>query len=202
MTTYLLTPRQKQILDFITSIIQMRGYPPSLREIAGHFDITGVRAVEKHILALEKKGYLRKGAGARALELVGQARGRVIPILGRVAAGQPILAQENLLGTLMLDPSLFPSQDAYLLTVKGESMKEAGILEGDLVLVKPQPDAESGEIVVAMVEGEATVKRLIKKKEHYLLMPENVDFNPIILTEEDSTFQILGKVVSVIRLNV
>lgn len=202
MATYSLTSRQKQILDFIAAMIQKRGYPPSLREIAGHFHISGVRAVEKHVLALEKKGHLRKGTGARALELLGRAEGRAIPILGRVAAGAPILAQENRIGSLMIDPSLFPWQDAYFLKVKGESMKDAGILDGDLVLVKPQPDAESGEIVLAMVEGEATVKRLIKKEKQYLLMPENPAFDPIILTEKDSTFQILGKIVSVIRLNV
>jgi repressor LexA len=202
MTTYPLTPRQKQILDFIASMIQKRGYPPSLREIAEHFDIAGVRAVEKHVQALERKGYLRKGAGARALELVGHAQGRSLPILGKVAAGQPILAEEHLLGNLMIDPSIAPSQDAYLLKIKGQSMKEIGIMEGDLVVVKPQPDAESGEIVVAMVEGEATVKRLIKKKQEYVLMPENADFKPIVIKENDGAFQILGKVVSVIRLNV
>jgi|SRR5581483_7112098 len=201
MTTSPLTSRQKEILEFLSSMIQRRGYPPSLREIAEHFDIAGVRAVEKHILALERKGYLRKGAGARALELVGHGQGRSVPILGKVAAGEPILAQENLLGSLMVDPSLSP-RDAYFLKVKGESMRGAGILEGDLVLVKPQPDADSGEIVVAMVEGEATVKRLIKKKRQYILMPENPDFDPIVLTEKDSTFQILGKVISVIRLTV
>src|SRR5581483_11168139 len=167
MTTSPLTSRQKEILEFLSSIIQRRGYPPSLREIAEHFDIAGVRAVEKHILALERKGYLRKGAGARALELVGHGQGRSVPILGKVAAGEPILAQENLLGSLMVDPSLSP-RDAYF----------------------------------TMVEGEATVKRLIKRKRQYVLMPEKPDFDPIVLTEKDSTFQILGKVISVIRLTV
>lgn len=202
MTTTSLTTRQKEILDFIASTLQERGYPPSLREIAARFHIAGVRAVQKHVHALERKGYLRKGAGARALELIGHAQGRSLPILGKVAAGLPILAQENWLGNLMIDPSIAPWQDAYLLKVKGQSMKEIGILEDDLVVVKPQPDAESGEIVVAMVEGEATVKRLIKKKQHYVLMPENPDFEPIVITEKEGTFQILGKVVSVIRLNV
>jgi repressor LexA len=202
MTTYPLTSRQKEILDFIASIIRKRGYPPSLREIAEQFNIAGVRAVEKHVQALEKKGYLRKGAGARALELVGHAQGRFLPILGKVAAGEPTLAQEGLLGNLMVDPSIAPWEDAYLLKVKGQSMREIGIMEGDLVVVKPQPDAESGDIVVAMVEGEATVKRLIKKKKQYVLMPENADFKPIVITENDGRFQILGKVISVIRLTV
>lgn len=201
MTTPSLTSRQRQILDFVSAIVQKRGYPPSLREVAAHFHMVGTRGAEKHILALEKKGYIRKGRGARALELVGQTRGRAVPILGKVAAGQPILAEEHLLGTLMIDSSIAPG-DAYLLKVKGESMKEAGILGGDLVLVKPQPNADSGEIVVAMVEGEATVKRLIKKKEKYILSPENPRFSPIVITELDATFQILGKVVTVIRLHI
>ncbi|MFQ5598801.1 MAG: transcriptional repressor LexA [Nitrospiria bacterium] len=201
MTTSTLTSRQKAVLDLVRQTIEKQGYPPSLREIAAHFRMVGTRGAEKHILALEKKGYIRKGSGARALEVVGQKYSRSIPILGKVAAGQPILAEENRLGNLMVDPSIARCDDAFLLKVKGESMIDAGILDGDLVLVKPQPDAESGEIVVAMVEGEATVKRLIKKRSQVVLQPENPAFFPIVMTGRNGILQIIGKVVGLIRLD-
>lgn len=204
-----ITARQQEILTFIQQTVEQKGYPPSLREIAGHFGMVGTRGAYKHVAALIRKGYLRKGPGARALEVLSQSfqakavqsksAGRAIPILGRVAAGQPILAEENLLGHLAVDPSLVRGREAFLLKVKGESMRDAGIFDGDLVLVKRQADADSGEIVVAMVEGEATVKRLIKKRGSLILQPENPEFDPIVLTEKDASFQILGKVVSLIR---
>ncbi|MBI3803711.1 MAG: transcriptional repressor LexA [Nitrospirae bacterium] len=208
MPTLPLTSRQTEILDLIERAVQEQGYPPTLREIAGGLGLSGTRAVEKHLSELIRKGHLRKGPGRRTLEVISRTLkvkaeakrpGRLIPILGRVAAGQPILAEENLLGHLTVDPSLVRSKEAFLLKVNGESMKEAGIFEGDYVLVKPQSDADSGEIVVAMTEGEATVKRLIKKKGSLVLKPENAAFKPIVITEKDLTFQILGKVVSLIR---
>lgn len=202
MTTYSLTTKQKAVLEMIRQTVEAQGYPPSLREIAAHFHMVGTRAVEKHLLALEKKGYIQKGRGARALMVVGQKYSRAVPILGKVAAGQPILAEENLLGKLMVDPSIARWNDTFLLKVKGESMIDAGILDGDLVLVKPQPDAESGEIVVAMVEGEATVKRLIKKRNRIVLQPENPAFFPIVMTGKNGILQILGKVVGLIRLDI
>lgn len=186
----------------ISKTIETQGYPPSLREIAKYFEIVGTRAIEKHLIALEKKGYLRKGKGARAIEVIGQTSGRSVPILGRVAAGSPILAEEHLLGHLMLDPTIARWKDVFLLKVQGESMKDAGILNGDLVLVKPQSDAETGETVVAMIEGEATVKRLIKRQNEIILQPENPAFSPIVITEQDSTVEILGKVVALFRLGV
>lgn len=204
-----ITARQQEILTFIQQTVEQKGYPPSLREIAGHFGMVGTRGAFKHVAALIRKGYLRKGQGARALEVISQSQtaravqsksaGRTIPILGRVAAGQPILAEENLLGHLTVDPSLIRGREAFLLKVKGESMRDAGILDGDFVLVKRQADADSGEIVVAMREGEATVKRLIKKKGSLILQPENAAFDPIVITEKETSFQILGKVVSLIR---
>lgn len=197
MTT-ILTDRQKQIRDFIQRSQEKQGYPPSLREIARHFGMVGTRAVEKHLAALERKGALRKGNGARALQLTGQAPGRAVPIIGKVAAGKPILAEENLSGSLTLDPAIARWKDAFLLRVKGESMKEAGILDGDLVLVRPQPDADSGEIVVAMIDGEATVKRLIKKNGSIRLKPENPAFDPIVI-DENHPLHLIGKVVGVFR---
>ncbi|MFY9269759.1 MAG: transcriptional repressor LexA [Candidatus Manganitrophaceae bacterium] len=209
MPTYSLTPRQKEILDLIEQIVEEQGYPPTLREMASRLGLSGTRAVEKHLAALIKKGCLRKGPGKRALKVLPRApqarnaeskrAGRAIPILGRVAAGRPILAEENLLGHLTIAPPLTRRKDVFLLKVKGESMTGAGIFDGDLVLVKPQADADTGEIVVAMVGDEATVKRLIKKEGRLLLQPEHPDFAPISITEKEASFRIVGKVVSLIR---
>src|SRR5579863_38733 len=207
MPTHPMTPRQKEILDLIDRFAREQGYPPSQREIAGYFGFSGTRAVEKHLKQLIEKGYLRKGTGNRTWEVISGAKGRdvkekssgrVIPILGRVAAGRPILAEENRLGSLTVDSSLARWKDSYLLKVRGESMQGAGILDGDLVLVKPQSDADSGEIVVALVDDEATVKRLIKKTGGALLMPEHPAFEPIAITRH-SSIQIIGKVAGVFR---
>lgn len=204
-----LTEKQKEVLEFIQRSIETRGYPPSHREICKHFGWSGPRSAAKHLIALIRKGYLRKGAGARALEVISRGSktkgkepsplGREIPILGKVAAGLPILAQEHRLGSLVVDPSLVRWKDAYLLKVRGESMRDAGILDGDLVLVRPQSDADAGDIVVALVGEEATVKRLIKKRGAVLLMPENPAFEPIPITP-DSPAQIIGKVSGVFRI--
>ncbi|SRR5579884_123794 len=209
MPTYPLTDRQKEILDLIQRIVRAQGYPPTQREIARHFGLSGTRAVEKHLSALIEKGYLRKGPGKRAWEIIGdvskrngeeeKGAGRILPILGKVAAGRPLLAQENRLGTLIVDSSVARWKDCFLLKVRGESMKGAGILDGDLVLVKPQSDADHGEIVVALLDDEATVKRLIKKRGSIILQPENPAFEPIVLTQTSSA-QIIGKVAGVFRI--
>lgn len=198
MNTSPLTARQKEILDFLRRTVDKRGYPPSLREVGSHFGIA-VRAVYKHIHLLAQKGYLKKGRGARAIELTERASARAVPIIGRVAAGRPILAEENQTGTFALDLSVARWKDLFLLKVQGESMKGAGILDGDLVLVKPQPDVDSGEIVVALMEGEATVKRLIKKGGAVILQPENPAFEPIAINRQ-SPAEIIGRVVGVFRI--
>lgn len=194
-----LTARQKEVLDFIRHTIEVQGYPPSQREIADHFHMAAHLGVQRHLLALEKKGYIRRGKGARALEVIGQTSGRSVPILGKVAAGTPILAEEHRLGQMMIDSGIARWNNVFLLKVQGESMKDAGILDGDLVLVKPQRDAESGETVVAMIDGEATVKQLIKEKKRVILNPKNDAFAPIIMTEKDLPVEILGTVVGLVR---
>lgn len=194
-----LTERQKQVLALIERSVDERGYPPSLRELAAALGIEGTRAVEKHVEALRRKGYLKKGRGARALEAVGRAAGRAVPIVGRVAAGSPILAEQNVEGALTLDPSLARWEGCFLLRVKGHSMKDAAILDGDLVLVKPQSDADDGEIVVALLDGEATVKRLRKQGKNVTLLPENADFKPIAVSG-GAAFSIVGKVAGVFRV--
>lgn len=201
MPTYIeaLTERQKEVLGLIKRSVDERGYPPSLRELAAALGLEGTRAVEKHVEALRRKGYLKKGRGARALEAVGRAAGRAVPIVGRVAAGSPILAEQNVEGALTLDPSLARWDGCFLLRVQGQSMKDAAILDGDLVLVKPQADAENGEIVVALLDGEATVKRLRKQGRAVTLLPENPAFKPIVV-DDRTAFSIAGKVAGVFRV--
>ncbi|MBI5202065.1 MAG: transcriptional repressor LexA [Elusimicrobia bacterium] len=199
MPTMSLPPRQAQVLSLIRSSIEDKGYPPSLRELAAGLKVSGTRAIEKHVQALERKGFLRRRGGARSIELLGRpSGGRRVPILGRVAAGVPILAEEHREGELTLDPSLARWDDCYLLRVKGDSMTGAAILDGDLVLVRPQKDARDGEIVVAMLDGEATVKRLKRESGRAWLWPENPSFSRMELKDDESS-GILGKVAGVFR---
>lgn len=197
MTTTL-TKRQNQVLTFIKSWSERRGYAPSLRDIAAHLRIDGTRAVEKHLAALIKKGFLKKGSGARALTLPDRAVGLSLPIVGTVTAGRPILAEENLVGFFTVDPAVARGGEHFFLRIKGDSMTGAGILDGDLALVRRQPDADSGDIVVAMIGEEATVKRLKKSARSIALVPENPKYVPIEASENEY-FAVLGKVVGVFR---
>lgn len=192
------TSKQQAVLALVEKSVASRGYPPSLRELAAGLKLSGTRAVEKHLAALERQGLLRRRPGARALELTDRASGRSVPILGRVAAGRPLLAEENIEGRMTLDAGQARG-GSFLLRVKGQSMKDAGILDGDLVLVRPQADAESGEIVVAVLGEEATVKRLMKKKDRLVLQPENPAFRPLVIGPGEP-YAVAGKVVAVIRV--
>ncbi len=198
-----LTSRQKEILDFLGEFIGETGYPPSLRDICARFGIRGPKNAAKHLAALERKGFIKREASAsRAVSLIGPGPGRrggvSLPIAGRVRAGAPEEAVEDILGHVVLDERFFKCRDAFLLKVEGESMIEAGIAEGDLVVVRPQPDASDGDIVVAVVDGEATVKRLARTGGKVVLKPENQAMEPIAV-KEGSDFAIIGKVISVIR---
>lgn len=193
-----LTNRQAEVLSFLNKYIGKVGYPPTLREITKHFRINGHRAVQKHLLALERKGYLTCGGGARSIVVANQPQAASVPILGQVAAGKPILAEENILGTLALDRSVTRGGQVFLLKVKGDSMIDAGILDGDYVLVRVQAHAENGEIVVALVEDEATVKRVFHRGDKIVLQPENPAHQPMTFTKKDN-LRILGKVMGVIR---
>ena len=196
-----LTKRQKEVLDFLSGYISRAGYPPTLREIAGHLRIRGISAVKKHLDALEKKGFLARGTGARAILMADLPQSVSVPILGQVAAGRPILAEENILGTLALDRSMVGPGQTFLLRVKGESMIGAGILDGDYLLVRAGTFADDGEIVVALVDHEATVKRFYHRRDKIELRPENPLYQPIILAEKEDV-RILGKVMGLIRLPV
>jgi repressor LexA len=199
-----LTPGQSKVLSFLTEYLRERGYPPTLREIAHNFNLTGPMAPKRHLEALERKGYLRRlGGGSRAIEILGLSPLRdalPVPVVGRVSAGKPILAEENLEGNLTLDRSFVRGNDAFLLRVKGDSMIGEGIFDGDYALIRPQKSAENGEIIVALVGEEATLKKFYRGKDFICLQPANPQMEPLILKEGDGEVMIIGKVIGVLRM--
>ncbi|MBZ0159797.1 transcriptional repressor LexA [Candidatus Methylomirabilis sp.] len=193
-----LTDRQRQILNFIANYKARHGAPPTQREIARHLKIY-VRGVQYHLDRMEKAGYLtRTPKRARAIDLRREQRATVTPLLGRVAAGRPLLAEEHIEASYPLPREWTGSGKTFLLKVQGDSMRDARIFDGDLVLVTMQPEAHPDEIVVAMIEDEVTVKRFQIDGKTIVLMPENEDFAPIRITPEQP-FRILGKVIGVFR---
>ncbi len=198
------TKKQASILSFIRRHSESLGYPPTIREIANEFGLASTKGVKAQLDALERKGMLRrKGRGARALEVVGAGKKntRSVPVLGRVPAGRPNLALEETEGEFLLDSSLVSGEGCFLLHVTGESMIEESILDGDYALVKPQPVAENGDIVVAMVDGEATLKRFRKEDDRIVLEPANRDMEPLVLAKGgEGDIDIVGKVIAVLRL--
>jgi len=199
-----LTFSQKKLLDFLKDFIRRKGFPPTLREIASHFGLKGPKAPQKTLSILERKGYIKKvPGGSRAIEVLGslQALSQTIslPIVGRVRAGEPILALENIEGYINFDRSMVSSEDIFLLRVQGESMIEAHIQDGDFALVKPQRDAENGEIVVALIEDEATIKRIFKKRDLIRLEPANPQMEPIVVRKGEKKVAIVGKVIGIFR---
>lgn len=195
-----LTERQRKILQFLKRYVSRRGYPPTLREIAQNFRIKWTQGIEKHLRALQKKGYIKRSSGARSIEIMGFSQGRSIPVVGTIAGGKPILAEENIEKTFALSKDLLSGKDNYFLKVEGDSMSKAGILDGDYVLVRPQSMAEKGEIVAASIGDEATVKYFFPEKNRVVLKPANSDFEPLVLNEGSDDFRILGKVTLVLRI--
>jgi repressor LexA len=196
-----LTARQKQIYDFLLKNIRENGFAPSMQEIGQRFKIASTNGVSDHLRALEKKGYIRR-VGKRAIELLGAvgkplfSDAREIPILGRVPAGGPLMVEENVEGYLTVAGALARGK-TFALKVKGDSMIDAGILDGDYVIVRSQESAEEGEIVCALVNGEATVKRFRKKGQSVTLQPENRSYAPITVSKGD--LRIVGKIVGLMR---
>lgn len=200
-----LSPRQQAILDYIEKNVQEKGYPPSVREIGKAVGLASSSTVHGHLSRLEKKGYIRRDpTKPRAIELLKQKDGTkikadsvMVPLVGKVTAGEPITAIENIEDYYPLPRKLVgDDQSAFLLSIQGDSMINAGILDGDYVVVRKQNTANNGDIVVAMTpEGEATVKRFYKENDHIRLQPENDQLEPIYLSD----VTILGKVVSLIR---
>ena len=221
-----LTSTQEKVFTFLNHFMGNRGYPPTLREIAFHFGLRGPRAPQKTLNILERKGYIRRfPGGSRAIEIlktkIGRSKGShgeiwktrwpalptepvealslPVPIVGRVTAGEPILAIENIEGYIHLDRSLVSSKNVFLLRVQGDSMIEAHIQDGDFAMVRPQSSAEDGEIVVALIEDEATIKRIFKKRDLVRLEPANPTMEPIVVRKGEKKVTIVGKVVGIFR---
>ncbi|NNF07422.1 MAG: transcriptional repressor LexA [Candidatus Eisenbacteria bacterium] len=197
-----LTPRQQQIYDYLASHLDDHGYPPTLREICAEFGMKSTRAASDHLHALERKGFINRARDrSRGIELVGSragGKGQSVPLVGKIAAGEPILAVENVSERFTLDPQFLNGDGNFLLEVEGTSMIDAHICPGDHILVRPQESANNGDIVVAMIDEEATVKRFEKNGSGLRLIPENQTMGPIEVSDS-SEFKILGKVVGLIR---
>jgi repressor LexA len=204
-----LTARQKEILAFISDHIDSAGFPPTRSDISKHFGFRSPNAAESHLRALEHKGVIQIEAGrSRGITLTSLSIPNLpasstlrtpLPLIGRVAAGSPILAQENIENEYRVDPSLFSLRPHYLLRVKGNSMLNAGILDGDLLAVHRTPEAQNGQIVVARLDDEVTVKRFKRKAHRVSLLPENPEFQPIEIDLRHQELVIEGRAVGVIR---
>ncbi len=197
-----ISDKQKEILEYIKSEILNRGYPPSVRDICEAVHLKSTSSVHSHLETLEKNGYIRRDpTKPRAIEIIDDtfnlSRREVVnvPLLGRVAAGEPLLAIENVETYFPIPAEYMPNEETFMLKVKGESMINAGIFDGDNILVQKQSTASDGDMVVALVDDSATVKTFYKEKDHYRLQPENDNMEPIIV--EDCT--VLGKVFGVFR---
>ena len=197
-----LTGRQKEILEYIEKMITEHGKSPTIREIGEKFNISSTNGVRAHLEALMKKGYIRRQKLiSRGIDLVRSLAGPVrnVPVVGAVPAGNPITAIENIEGELAIDTSFLPGGETFTLRVEGDSMRDAGIFDGDYVLVKKQKSANSGEIVVAVIGEEATVKRYYPEGERIRLQPENETYDPIWVDRKSPEFYIAGKVVGLMR---
>lgn len=200
-----ITAKQSEILEYIKNQILNKGYPPSVRDICEAVNLRSTSSVHAHLETLEKNGYIRRDpTKPRAIEIIDDnfnlTRREVVnvPLLGQVAAGQPILAVENITNYFPIPAEYISNEDTFMLKVKGDSMINMGIYENDLILVKKQSTARNGEVIVALVDDSATVKRFYKEDGHYRLQPENDFMDPIIV----DNVEIVGKVIGLIRLNI
>ena len=195
-----LNVQEKRVFDYLKEQIRQKGYPPSIREICAALNFKSTSSVHQYIARLAEKGYIDKGdLKTRAIKIVGDEPTISIPVIGKVAAGEPILAQENIEDYFSIGESFFSQSDlkndTFVLKVQGESMINAGINNGDYIIVSKQNTARNGQIVVAMIDGNATVKTFYKEKEYVRLQPENDTMEPIIV----KGVQIIGKVVGLFR---
>lgn len=200
-----ITKKQSEILEYIKSQILNKGYPPSVRDICTAVNLKSTSSVHAHLETLEKNGYIRRDpTKPRTIEIIDDnfnlTRREVVnvPLIGQVAAGQPLLAVENISSYFPIPAEFLPNEETFMLKVKGESMINMGIYEGDQIIVKKQNTARNGEVVVALVDDSATVKRFYKEEGHIRLQPENDFMEPIIVDD----CEILGKVIGLIRLNI
>jgi repressor LexA len=196
-----LTKRQREIFDFISRYLAKHGYPPTVREIGKAVGLHSSSTVHAHLAKLESLGVLKRDpTKPRAMEVLVERAKRAVrptglPLVGQVAAGEPIVAEEHVEEYMQIPDVIGGESGDYILKVRGESMKDAGILEGDFVVVRRADDARNGEIVVAMIDGEATVKRFFREKDHVRLQPENSEMEPIITRDAE----VCGTVVGVFR---
>ncbi len=203
-----LTEREQRVLDFIVGRTREKGSPPTIREIGQAFDIASTNGVRYYLSALERKGFIQRNRRlSRGIELVGGLANALmpeavsVPVIGRVAAGLPLLATENVEDTIVLDKSMVKDGTVFALTVQGESMKDAGILPGDKILVRQQATADAGDIVVALLEDEATVKRYRPESGRVVLEAENPAFSPIVVEGDAlAQFSLVGRVIGVVRM--
>ncbi|MFT4105845.1 MAG: transcriptional repressor LexA [Lacrimispora sp.] len=200
-----ITPKQQEILEYIKETILKKGYPPAVREICEAVHLKSTSSVHSHLETLEDKGYIRRDpTKPRTIEIIDDCfnltRREVVnvPVLGTVAAGQPLYAEENIENYYPIPAELLPNAETFMLRIKGNSMINAGILEGDQIIVEQSPTAHNGDIVVALVDDSATVKRFFKENGRYRLQPENDTMEPIIVDQ----IQILGKVIGLFRLGI
>ena len=198
-----ITSKQKEILEFMKNEILSKGYPPAVREICEAVNLRSTSSVHSHLETLEKNGYIRRDpAKPRAIEIVDEnfnlTRREIVnvPIVGTVTAGQPILAVENIESYFPIPMDYMPNTETFMLKVKGESMVNAGIFDGDTILVQKQSHAKNGDFVVALIDDSVTVKTFYKEKDYYRLQPENDYMDPIIVPE----VEILGKVIGLFRM--
>lgn len=198
-----ITAKQQEILEYIKSEILNKGYPPAVREICEAVHLKSTSSVHSHLETLEKNGFIRRDpTKPRAIEIIDDDSNLVrreiisVPVIGSVAAGEPIFAEQNIEGYLPVLPEDMPDGEAFMLRVKGESMVKAGIFDGDRVLVKKQEHAENGDIVVALVDDSATVKTFYREDGHFRLQPENDSMKPIILDD----VSVVGKVTGLFRV--
>ena len=197
--------KQTEILDYIKLQILNKGYPPSVRDICEAVNLKSTSSVHAHLETLEKNGYIRRDpTKPRAIEIIDDnfnlTRREVVnvPLVGKVAAGEPLLAVENVVSYFPIPAEYMPNQELFMLTVKGDSMINVGIFNGDNIIVSKQNSAHNGEIIVALVDDSATVKRFYKEDGHIRLQPENDTMEPIIVSD----CEILGKVIGLVRLNI
>lgn len=199
-----ITPKQQEILDFLKKDILMKGYPPAVREICEAVHLKSTSSVHSHLETLEKNGYIRRDpTKPRAIEIMDDSFNYLrteteiasIPVIGTVAAGQPLLAVENITDYFPFPANLLPNKETFILRVKGDSMINMGILDGDYIIVEQTNTAQNGEVIVALVDDSATVKRFYAEDGHFRLQPENDFMEPIIVDH----VEILGKVIRLIR---
>lgn len=198
-----LSAKQERVFSFLKKHVHDFGYPPTVREIAASLGMAGPHGAKKILDILERKGYIRKTArGSRAIDIVGSRAGispLIVPIVGTIRAGTPLLAVENITGSVAIDPALARGEGLFALRVRGDSMIEASILDGDLAVIRPQARVEQGEITAVIINDEATVKYFFREKDRIRLQPANAGMKPIIIKEGQAEVMLAGKVVAIIR---